>query len=57
MSTEEYRAEADRLREATRNRWTIPDARQTLLQMAQAYEALARADETLAKLPISGPCG
>jgi hypothetical protein len=53
MSTEEYRAEADRLREAARKPWMMPDARQTLLQMAEAYEALARADETLAKLPIS----
>ena len=53
MTADEYRAEAGRLREAVRTPWTALDARQLLLNHAAAYDALAKATETLARQPIA----
>ena len=52
MTVDEYRAEAERLRHAAQAPWALPEARQTLLSLAAAYDRLAKLTETLAKPPL-----
>ena len=52
MTANEYRTNAERWREAARNAWVSADDRQTLLNLADSYDALAKAAERLARQPI-----
>jgi hypothetical protein len=45
----DYRADAERLRQVARE--ARPEGRQRLLQLAELYEALAKANEVLAQTP------
>ena len=52
MNAAEYRASAERLRDAAKRGWVWREARQQLLDLAAIYETLAKATETLERVPF-----
>ena len=53
MTAGEYRAEAKRLRDAADRLWPVDEAREHLIAVANSYELLAKATETLERWPIA----